>query len=39
MTVFEAEMTVIHEVLHTLGLGENRPSSSQITAQVRKRCS
>jgi hypothetical protein len=29
---------VIHEVLHTLGLGENPPPSSEITARVRKRC-
>ena len=29
---------IIHEMLHSLGLGENPPSSSQITAQVRKRC-
>ena len=29
---------VIHEMLHTLGLGENPPSSSEITARVRQRC-
>jgi len=28
----------IHEILHTLGLGENPPSSSQITARVLTRC-
>ena len=28
----------IHEILHTLGLGENPPSSSQITASVLSRC-
>ena len=28
----------IHEVLHTLGLGENPPSSSAITARVLSRC-
>ena len=28
----------IHEILHTLGLGENPPSSSQITARVLARC-
>jgi hypothetical protein len=33
-----AEAVVIHEALHTLGLGENPPSSLQITLQVRKRC-
>jgi hypothetical protein len=29
--------SVMHEILHTLGLGEN-PSSSQITARVLARC-
>jgi hypothetical protein len=29
---------LIHEALHTLGLGENPPSSAQITAIVLKRC-
>jgi hypothetical protein len=33
-----AEMIIIHEMLHTLGLGENPPTSHEITAQVRKRC-
>jgi hypothetical protein len=33
-----AEMLVIHEVLHTLGLGENPPSSAEITREVTKRC-
>ena len=33
-----AEMIIIHEMLHTLGLGENPPTSQEITAQVRKRC-
>ncbi len=33
-----AEMLAIHEVLHTLGLGENPPSSAEITAQVVRRC-
>jgi hypothetical protein len=33
-----AEVIVIHEMLHTLGLGENPPSSSAITGQVVKRC-
>ncbi len=28
----------IHEILHTLGLGENPPSSSEITARVVSRC-
>ena len=29
---------IIHEVLHTLGLGENPPSSSSIDRRVRQRC-
>ena len=33
-----AEMILIHEMLHTLGLGENPPTSREITEQVRKRC-
>jgi hypothetical protein len=32
------EALVIHEMMHTLGLGENPPSSLVITAQVKKRC-
>jgi len=32
------EIVILHEFLHVLGLGENPPSSSEITAQVRKRC-
>ena len=33
-----AEVYVIHEMLHTLGLGENPPSSQQITQVVKTRC-
>ncbi len=33
-----AEVIVIHELLHTLGLRENPPSSTEITQQVTKRC-
>ena len=33
-----AEATLIHEVLHTLGLGENPPSSQEITARVMREC-
>jgi hypothetical protein len=33
-----AEIALIHEVLHTLGLGENPPSSAEITARVAERC-
>jgi hypothetical protein len=29
---------IIHESLHTLGLGENPPSSSEITQHVERRC-
>lgn len=29
---------IIHEMLHTLGLGENPPSSEEITARVRNHC-
>jgi hypothetical protein len=34
-----AEATLIHEMLHSLGLGENPPSSKEITDRVRLRCS
>lgn len=30
--------TVVHEALHSLGLGENPPSSRDITYQVLRRC-
>ncbi len=33
-----AEAIVIHEMLHTLGLGENPPSSEEITRRVQLRC-
>jgi len=33
-----AEVYVIHEMLHTLGLGENPPTSQEITQAVVKRC-
>jgi hypothetical protein len=33
-----AEIILIHEFLHTLGLGENPPTSEAITAQVALRC-
>jgi hypothetical protein len=33
-----AEVIVIHEMLHTLGLGENPPSTFEITERVRQRC-
>jgi hypothetical protein len=34
-----SEVLVIHEILHTLGLGENPPTSRQISEQIRMRCS
>jgi hypothetical protein len=34
----EAEATLIHEMLHSLGLGENPPGSRQITERVQARC-
>jgi hypothetical protein len=33
-----AEIVLIHEVLHTLGLGEDPPRSVEITARVAERC-
>src|SRR5262245_36269240 len=33
-----AEAMVIHEMLHTLGLGENPPTTFEITERVRARC-
>jgi hypothetical protein len=35
---FSAENMVIHEMLHTLGLGENPPSSEEISRRVNGRC-
>ena len=32
------EILIIHELLHTLGLGENPPTSAQITRAVMNRC-
>jgi hypothetical protein len=33
-----AEAIVIHEMLHSLGLGENPPTSDYITSRVMERC-
>ncbi len=33
-----AEAALIHEALHTLGLGEDPPSSQEITSRVIRRC-
>ena len=32
------DIVIIHEMLHSLGLGENPPTSKQITARVLQRC-
>jgi hypothetical protein len=32
------QFVIIHELLHSLGLGENPPSSAEITRQVIRRC-
>ena len=34
----EVKATLVHELLHSLGLGENPPLSSQITYRVKERC-
>lgn len=34
----EAQAVLLHEVLHTLGLGENPPTSAHITQRVVERC-
>ena len=34
----DAQVVVIHEMLHALGLAENPPTSAAITAQVMRRC-
>ncbi len=34
----DAEAVLIHEMLHTLGLGENPPSAGEITNDVIRRC-
>ena len=34
----QAEATLIHEMLHSLGLGENPPRSRDITERVLFRC-
>jgi len=33
-----AAAVILHETLHALGLGENPPSSGEITERVRSRC-
>jgi len=33
-----AESMLIHEILHTLGLGENPPTSIEITQRIEARC-
>jgi hypothetical protein len=34
----QAEHAVIHEMLHTLGLGQDPPTPSEITRRVRRLC-
>ena len=34
-----AEVVLIHEALHSLGLGEDPPSAAEITARAMQRCS
>ena len=34
----EMRAVIIHEMLHSLGLGENPPSSKEITYRVKERC-
>ena len=36
--LIELKAVVIHEMLHSLGLGENPPTSNHITHWVRRRC-
>jgi len=38
MAVKGGAYIIIHEMLHTVGLGENPPSSAEITAVVARRC-
>ena len=33
-----ASVILIHEEFHSLGLGENPPSSAEITARIAERC-
>ncbi len=37
-TIDSLAVTVIHEMLHTLGLPENPPSSGEISERVRRLC-
>ena len=38
MSVPHREHALIHEMLHSLGLGENPPSAREINAAVWRRC-
>jgi hypothetical protein len=33
-----AEVTLLHEALHSLGLGEDPPSAAEITSRIVTRC-
>ena len=35
----DGEVVILHEFLHSLGLGENPPSSAEITRMVERQCS
>jgi hypothetical protein len=37
-SAMRADVLLIHEMLHSLGLGENPPSSREITEHVVARC-
>jgi len=37
-SALHAEASIIHEMLHTLGLGENPPTSYHITSRILARC-
>ena len=34
----EVQATIIHEMLHSLGLGENPPSARQISDRIQRLC-
>lgn len=38
LEVPRGDIVIIHEMLHSLGLGENPPTSDEITKRVVQRC-
>jgi len=36
--MLSVQATIIHEMLHSLGLGENPPAPRYITDRVKQRC-